>query len=274
MMSKSVSDENEKILNLLASRFPSIHEAKLAKEDLIEVVQGRKNEQEQILNRLFESLHKHQPSLFEAIENDSDAPAFQDDSNPKNKGLLLASTLINLVDPKTLQDLVEKDVEIRESFHKTYTKIEDALMPNCINQVGDLYNNKQVKASILMKAAKARRGAKQKFDPSPYLANYELYNKQKHGNPVAYLVTHFGEYFASCNDENTDYLYRGDIPLIDQNLRGALYRNHKDQFESLTNIAGKKSKTLSAQISSRGKNKLNKIISLYSNARRKNPKKQ
>jgi hypothetical protein len=182
--------------------------------------------------------------------------------------LLFAARLISAIDVKTIQKFAENDVEIREALHASYQKVEDALEANCINRVGDLLEDKKVRASILMNAAKSAKKQGLKFDPSPYIPNYECYNKKLHGNPVAYLKKHFGEFLASCNEEKIDYLYRGDIPVIDPLLWGALYRNYRDSFEGLTCVAGKKSKKELLNMSERAKVKLKNISALESSSRK------
>lgn len=176
--------------------------------------------------------------------------------------LLFATKLINIIDAKTIQKFAEDNIEVREALHTTYQNIEDVLEPNCITRVGDLLEDKQVRASILMNAAKLAKEQEIKFDPSLYINNYEGYNRKSHGEPIPYLRKHFGQFLASCNEEKIDYLYRGDIPVIDSKLRGALYRDYREEFEELTSIAGRKSKKAIRNMTSRGKEKLNKIISL------------
>lgn len=201
-----------------------------------------------------ELLSYREQQLKEYISKQNDAV--------KHSVLLFATKLISVIDVKTIQKFAENDVEIREVLHASYQKVEDALETNCINRVGDLLEDKKVRASILMNAAKSAKKQGCKFEPSEYIPNYECYNKKLHGNPVAYLKKHFGEFLASCNEEKIDYLYRGDIPVIDPQLRGALYRNNLKEFEALTSVAGRKSQKEVLKITNRGKCKLNKIISL------------
>ncbi|KJY90360.1 hypothetical protein CWB89_06360 [Pseudoalteromonas piscicida] len=180
--------------------------------------------------------------------------------------LLFAAKLISVIDVKTIQKFAENDVEIREALHASYQKVEDALEANCINRVGDLLEDKKVRASILMNAAKSAKKQGLKFDPSEYIPNYECYNKKLHGNPVVYLKKHFGEFLASCNEEKIDYLYRGDIVFIDSKLSNALYGSYQTEFESLVHRAGKKSATEVRGMTERGEYKFKKISSLTRNS--------
>ncbi|QFR39565.1 hypothetical protein A9Q91_05080 [Candidatus Gracilibacteria bacterium 28_42_T64] len=186
----------------------------------------------------------------------------------KKAVLLFSARLINLIDVKTIQRVAETNAEIRETLHASYQGIEDALEPNCINRVGDLQESKKIQASVLMNAAKAAKKKGQKFDPSPYLPNYECYKREKHGDPVEYLRKHFGEFLGSCNKEGINYLWRGDVPVVDPALWGALYRSHRKEFEKLTYLAGKKSKVIKQQMTSRGAKKLKKISALESSSRK------
>lgn len=188
---------------------------------------------------------------------------FRKQNDTVKHGLLLfAAKLINITDTKTIQKFAESNIEVREALHNTYQAIEDALEPNCITRVGDLLEDKQVCASILMNAAKEAKKQEIKFEPSPYIQNYECYNRKLHGEPIPYLKKYFGEFLASCNEEGIDYLYRGDIPVIDPALWGALYRDYRKEFENLTCIAGKKSKKEVFNMSERGKDKVKKISNL------------
>lgn len=209
---------------------------------------------------IIELLSYREQQLKEIISKQNDAV--------KHNMLLFAAKLISVIDVKTIQKFAENDVEIRTALHTSYQRVEDALEANCINRVGDLLEDKKVRASILMNAAKSAKKQGIKFDPSEYIPNYECYNKKLHGNPVAYLKKHFGEFLASCNEEKIDYLYRGDIPVIDPLLWGALYRNYRDSFEGLTCVAGKKSKKELLNMSERAKVKLKNISALESSSRK------
>lgn len=188
--------------------------------------------------------------------------------NPSKEAVLLfASKLIHAIDNKTIQNSVENNIEVREALHSTYQNIEDVLEPNCITRVGDLLEDKQVRASILMNAAKAAKKQGIKFDPSPYIPNYECYNRKLHGEPIPYLKKYFGEFLASCNEEKVNYLYSGDIALIDSLLWGFLYRNYAIEFKKNISKAGKKSADEINRLSKRWEKKLNKIISLANTSR-------
>jgi len=185
----------------------------------------------------------------------------------KNGVLLFAAKLISIIDTKTIQQFAENNIEVREALHNTYQNIEDALEPNCITRVGDLLEDKQVRASMLINAAKAAKKRGLKFNPSRHIPNYECYNRKFHGEPIPYLKKHFGEFLASCNEEKIDYLYRGDISLIDPLLWGSLYRNYPEEYEKTTSLAGKKSINKINKMSERASIKLKKIMSLESSSR-------
>ncbi|MGL1955828.1 MAG: hypothetical protein OCD00_00735 [Colwellia sp.] len=188
-------------------------------------------------------------------------------SSVKNGVLIFAAKIINIIDTKTIQKFAESNIEVREALHTAYQNIEDALEPNCITRVGDLLEDKQVRASMLMNAAKAAKKQGIKFDPSPYIPSYECYNRKSHGEPIPYLKMHFGRFLLSCNNEK-NYLWRGDIALIDPVLYGVLYRDYRKDFETLVYLAGKKSKKEVLNMSERAKIKLKNITALESSSRK------
>jgi hypothetical protein len=171
--------------------------------------------------------------------------------------------VLESINPNKYVKLMQHNVPLREALHGVLVKIEDALdEAHCINRVGDLLPDKQVRAKRLTEAAKAAKEAGMKFDPSPFLPGYEPYCRKKHGDPVDYLKKWFGEFLASCNEEKVDYLWRGDIYWIDPALRGALYRKHRATFERLVQVAGKKSTKEINALTDRGKKKFKEIIAL------------
>jgi hypothetical protein len=180
--------------------------------------------------------------------------------------LLLATKLINILDPKILQNTAENHIEVREALHRTYQNIEDVLEINCTTRLGDLRNDTEIRANILVSAAKKAKKKGIKFEPSLYISNYKTYNKDIHGNPVEYLKKHFGEFLLSCN-EKKDYLFSGDIALIDSLLWGTLYRNYSAEYQANISKAGKKSVSEVNGFSMRAEKKIKKIISLDSTSR-------
>lgn len=178
--------------------------------------------------------------------------------------LLFGAKLLDIVGVQSAQAIIENNKEVRVILHKVYLTFEDALESNCINRFGDLLSDTEIKVNRLLNAARDAKKAKIKFDPSPYLPNYELFRGKRHGDPFDYLLEHFGEYLAFYNAEGINYLFRGDLVIIDDNLRKALYRMDKSKFEKILPRTGKKSTRQVNSFSQRSVEKFKKINSLSS----------
>ncbi|QFR39564.1 hypothetical protein A9Q91_05075 [Candidatus Gracilibacteria bacterium 28_42_T64] len=182
--------------------------------------------------------------------------------------LLFSARFISCLDKEAIQKAVENNKEIRKVLHVTYQAIEEVFdTSGFTNPVGDLLSEKEKLAQELMEAAKVVRNQGKKFDPSPYISGYECYNRGLHGDPLTYFKLHFGTYLKSCNEEK-DYLSRGDIQIIDPSLRGALYRNYREEFIELTNLAEKKSKAILDNTTDAKKKRIRKTSMLDNASRR------
>jgi hypothetical protein len=184
------------------------------------------------------------------------------DSEAVSAALSFFSKFLNGIDDSSLQNILVQSIEVRESMHSVYVKIEDALdSSDCINRVGDLHTSLQIQANRLASAAKLAKKQRRRFDPSLLLPGYELYNRSKHGDPIAYLQHWFGRFLKKCNKDQ-DYLWRGDIACIDPALKGAGNRDNQIKYEELVAVAGKKSIRQVKQMTARGRKKFKKINAL------------
>jgi len=160
----------------------------------------------------------------------------------KGAMLLFAVKVINVLSIKLIQNTVENNKEVREVIHASYIALEDALnVSEYLTPMGDLYSERQVLAKKIVNAAKAVKETGVKFDPSIYLPNYECYSSKKHGDAAEFLKIHYSDFLSSENEEEVDYLWRGDIKIIDPVLYRALNLDHREQFKNLVKLAGKKS---------------------------------
>lgn len=177
-------------------------------------------------------------------------------SNAAKQALLLFSAkLINIVGAKTIQEVVETNKEVREALYGSYIVVEDALEPNCLN-VSDLLSEQEILVNRLVNAAKVAKKANKKFDPSSYLEGYELYDKNKHSDPVAHLQKHFGHILGKGG------VTKGVIQYIDQPLYNSLQYGYQEKFDLLVGLAGKKSVAKAQGMSIKSKKKTNKISNL------------
>ena len=172
-----------------------------------------------------------------------------------NSSLLL---VLNSVD-KDIESKVVENASLRDAMYAVYTKLEDILDgAGYISTAGDLLDEKQVLANKLVAAAKSAKSAGSKFDPSKFIPECECYNFKKHGDALEYLKKHYGAFLSGCNGKE-DYLWRGDIQIIDPALRGALYRNHREDFEQLCKVAGKKARK---ELNSANSRRIKKVLKI------------